>query len=114
MSWSSRTPFATSRIRLPTCATAPSCARHCESRVATLRRGVELANERYENGYSDYLEVLDTERSLFSTPSCSWPRRAAITSGRWSIFTGRSAAIGPPCRRDRLEQGKGRPERQHP
>ena len=35
-------------------------------RVATLRRGVELANERYENGYSDYLEVLDTERSLFS------------------------------------------------
>lgn len=35
-------------------------------RVMTLRRGVELANERYENGYSDYLEVLDTERSLFS------------------------------------------------
>lgn len=37
-----------------------------ERRVATLRRGVELARERYENGYSDYLEVLDTERSLFS------------------------------------------------
>lgn len=37
-----------------------------ERRVATLRRGVELANERYENGYSDYLEVLDTERGLFS------------------------------------------------
>jgi multidrug efflux system outer membrane protein len=35
-------------------------------RVVTLRRGVELANERYENGYSDYLEVLDTERSLFN------------------------------------------------
>jgi len=35
-------------------------------RVETLRRGVELANERYENGYSDYLEVLDTERSLFN------------------------------------------------
>ena len=35
-------------------------------RVATLRRGVELARLRYENGYSDYLEVLDTERSLFS------------------------------------------------
>jgi multidrug efflux system outer membrane protein len=35
-------------------------------RVLTLRRGVELAKERYENGYSDYLEVLDTERSLFS------------------------------------------------
>jgi multidrug efflux system outer membrane protein len=37
-----------------------------QRRVATLRRGVELANERYDNGYSDYLEVLDTERSLFS------------------------------------------------
>jgi multidrug efflux system outer membrane protein len=35
-------------------------------RVATLQRGVQLANARYENGYSDYLEVLDTERSLFS------------------------------------------------
>lgn len=37
-----------------------------QRRVDTLRRGVELANERYDNGYSDYLEVLDTERSLFS------------------------------------------------
>lgn len=37
-----------------------------ERRVATLQRGVELARERYENGYSDYLEVLDTERSLFA------------------------------------------------
>ena len=35
-------------------------------RVLTLQRGVELANARYENGYSDYLEVLDTERSLFN------------------------------------------------
>jgi multidrug efflux system outer membrane protein len=35
-------------------------------RVATLKRGVELAWKRYDNGYSDYLEVLDTERSLFS------------------------------------------------
>jgi multidrug efflux system outer membrane protein len=34
--------------------------------VAALQRGVELANERYDNGFSDYLEVLDTERSLFS------------------------------------------------
>jgi multidrug efflux system outer membrane protein len=35
-------------------------------RVDALRRGVELARERYDHGYSDYLEVLDTERSLFS------------------------------------------------
>lgn len=37
-----------------------------QRRVATLERGLFLANERYENGYSDYLEVLDTERGLFS------------------------------------------------
>ena len=35
-----------------------------ERRVATLRRGVELARERYENGYSDYLEVLDASFSF--------------------------------------------------
>lgn len=37
-----------------------------ERRVATLARGVELARERYENGYADYLDVLDTERSLLA------------------------------------------------
>ena len=37
-----------------------------ERRVAALRRSVELANARYDNGYSDYLDVLDAERSLFS------------------------------------------------
>jgi multidrug efflux system outer membrane protein len=37
-----------------------------QRRVATLQRSVELATERYENGYSDYLDVLDAERSLFN------------------------------------------------
>ena len=37
-----------------------------ERRVAALERAVELALERYDNGYADYIEVLDTERSLFS------------------------------------------------
>ena len=35
-------------------------------RVHSLVEGVRLANLRYENGYSDYLDVLDTERGLFS------------------------------------------------
>jgi len=35
-------------------------------RVATLQRSVELATARYENGYSDYLDVLDAERGLFN------------------------------------------------
>ena len=37
-----------------------------QRRVATLERSVELATERYENGYSDYIDVLDAERSLFN------------------------------------------------
>jgi len=37
-----------------------------QRRVATLQRSVELATLRYENGYSDYLDVLDAERSLFN------------------------------------------------
>jgi outer membrane protein TolC len=46
-----------------------------ERRVAALRRAVDLARLRYDNGYSDYLEVLDTERSLFSA-------ELALTSAR--------------------------------
>ena len=34
--------------------------------MAALQHAVKLARERYDNGYADYLEVLDTERSLFS------------------------------------------------
>ena len=34
--------------------------------VIILRRALGLAIERYDNGYSDFLDVLDTERSLFN------------------------------------------------
>ena len=37
-----------------------------ERRVASLRQAVSLVHARYDNGYSDYLDVLDSERSLFS------------------------------------------------
>jgi multidrug efflux system outer membrane protein len=37
-----------------------------ERRVESLRAAVKLVHLRYDNGYSDYLDVLDTERSLFS------------------------------------------------
>lgn len=47
-----------------------------ERMVKELRLSVELANTRYDNGYSSYLEVLDAERSLFDS-ECSSPPRAA-------------------------------------
>ena len=37
-----------------------------ERRVAALEQGLQLARLRYDNGYSDSLDVLDTERNLFS------------------------------------------------
>ncbi len=37
-----------------------------EQTVSALRRQVRLATLRYDNGYSNYLEVLDAERALFS------------------------------------------------
>jgi multidrug efflux system outer membrane protein len=38
-----------------------------QRQVVALTRAVELSRERYDNGYADYLDVLDTERSLFSS-----------------------------------------------
>jgi len=40
--------------------------RSLEVMVADLRKAVDLAKTRYDNGYSSYLEVLDAERSLFN------------------------------------------------
>jgi multidrug efflux system outer membrane protein len=37
-----------------------------DSQVATLRTYLELAQLRYENGYTSYIEVLDAERNLFN------------------------------------------------
>ncbi|MFL6733886.1 MAG: TolC family protein, partial [Sphingomicrobium sp.] len=37
-----------------------------DRRVRALVEGLRLAKLRYENGYSDYLDVLDTERGLFN------------------------------------------------
>src|SRR6266853_986112 len=37
-----------------------------QRQAVALRRALELANQRYENGVSSYLDVLDAQRSLFS------------------------------------------------
>ncbi len=40
--------------------------RSIQKQVSNYRRAVELARLQYNNGYADYLTVLDTERQLFS------------------------------------------------
>src|SRR5437588_170962 len=37
-----------------------------QRQAVALRRALELANQRYQNGVSSYLDVLDAQRSLFS------------------------------------------------
>lgn len=46
--------------------TAREIEESLERRVAALAQGLVLARLRYDNGYSDSLDVLDTERNLFS------------------------------------------------
>jgi outer membrane protein, multidrug efflux system len=38
-----------------------------QRQVDALRRAFDLANRRYQNGVSSYLEVLDAQRNLFSS-----------------------------------------------
>ncbi|MDR3359014.1 MAG: efflux transporter outer membrane subunit [Desulfovibrio sp.] len=45
---------------------ADAIVRSMASQVDSLRRSVEIARLQYDNGYSDYLTVLDAERQLFS------------------------------------------------
>ena len=90
-------------------------------RVESLRKYAELARLRFDNGYSDYIEVLDAERSLFDVElsyvqSQGTLFQALITlykamGGGWvgeaellAARAGESAAATPrPCA-DELEQ----------
>ena len=49
----------------------PSSATSRRPRRARFVRSLELASARYDNGYSDYLDVLDTERGLFNAPAAA-------------------------------------------
>ncbi|MDR0815937.1 MAG: efflux transporter outer membrane subunit [Desulfovibrio sp.] len=45
---------------------ADAIVRSMQLQVQSLRRAVEIARLQYDNGYSDYLTVLDAERQLFA------------------------------------------------
>ena len=40
--------------------------RSMQVQVESLRRAVQIASLQYDNGYTDYLTVLDAERQLFA------------------------------------------------
>lgn len=57
-----------------------------ESQVNTLRRYVELARLRYENGYTSYIEVLDAERSLFNAETAQAQNQGAVYAALVSLY----------------------------
>ena len=53
-----------------------------QRQVDALRRAFDLANRRYQNGVSSYLEVLDAERNLFSSElALTQAQRQELVSG---------------------------------
>ena len=53
-----------------------------QRQVDALRRAFDLANRRYQNGVSSYLEVLDAERNLFTSElALTQAQRLELVSG---------------------------------
>ncbi|MBM3114300.1 efflux transporter outer membrane subunit [Jeongeupia naejangsanensis] len=55
-------------------------------RVVALQRQYKLANLRYDNGYSSYLEVLDAERSLFDARLSLVDAQLAEATSRVALY----------------------------
>lgn len=53
-------------VSMPSAATASSW-RSCRRRRRWPEETLRIAQNRYRNGYSSYLDVLDAQRTLFST-----------------------------------------------
>ena len=49
-----------------------------QSQVNSLRQYADIARLRYDNGYTDYLAVLDAERSLFNVELSATQTRADL------------------------------------
>lgn len=61
-----QTAFKDIRVSLTAQREADAIVRSMQIQVESLRRAVDIARLQYDNGYTDYLTVLDAERELFS------------------------------------------------
>lgn len=61
-----QTAFKDIRVSLTAQREADAIVRSMQIQVESLRRAVDIARLQYDNGYTDYLTVLDAERQLFS------------------------------------------------
>lgn len=78
-----------------------------DQQVVTLRRYVELARLRYDNGYTSYIEVLDAERNLYGAEVSQTQTQALVLvslvnlykamGGGWVAAAERMAAPAAPA-----------------
>ena len=61
-----QTAFEDIRTSLTSQREADHIVRSMQVQVESLRRAVQIASLQYDNGYTDYLTVLDAERQLFA------------------------------------------------
>ena len=85
-----QTAFQDIRTSLTAQREADAIVMSYQSQVDSLRRTVELARLQYDNGYTDYLTVLDAERMLFSAEM----QLATAMSDRLSAVVSVCMALG--------------------
>ena len=78
-----------------------------ERQAAALRSAYHLADRRYENGISSYLEVLDAQRNLFAAELALAQAERQQLAAAVQLY--KALGGGWPVARDSLEQeGRGR------
>ncbi len=65
-----------------------------QSQVDSLRQYAEIARLRYDNGYTDYLAVLDAERSLFNVELSATQTRADLHLALIGLYKATGRRLG--------------------
>lgn len=85
-----QTAFMDIRTALTAQREADAIVNSIQLQVQSLRRAVEIARLQYDNGYTDYLTVLDAERQLFSAEM----QLAVVLQNRLNAVVGVCMALG--------------------
>lgn len=79
------------------------------TRIQTLNRSLYIARDRYQGGYSSYLEVLDAQRNLFNTELAAIQVRESQLNNVISLYQ----ALGGGWRGHQRSVGQSAAERDH-
>jgi outer membrane protein TolC len=59
---------------------------HLDAEVIASRHALQIANERYQQGFTDYLSVLTSEQSLLSTEQAQASSQQTIATNLVALF----------------------------